>query len=92
MRATALTSSLYLASVNRPIPEMDVPLGGPSVLVGPDGDVLLETTETIALARLDRSRIDRARRAYPGYLPQRARLYAAAWHRLADPGSSPPEA
>ncbi|HVC21478.1 MAG TPA: carbon-nitrogen hydrolase family protein [Vicinamibacterales bacterium] len=81
--ANALTSAAYVLSVNRPAPEQDVLLGGPSIAVAPDGDVLVETTEPVALVTLERARAARARRAYPGYLPVRADLYAEGWRRLA---------
>jgi N-carbamoylputrescine amidase len=82
-RANALTSAAYVLSVNRPSPEGGVPLGGPSVAVGPDGDVLLETTDPMAFVTLERTAVRRARRDYPGYLPIRAGLYAEAWSRIA---------
>lgn len=83
LRASALTSSAYVVSVNRPAPEDGVPLGGPSIAVAPDGAVLLETLEPLALATLEREVVRRARVDYPGYLPVRARLYADAWDALA---------
>jgi predicted amidohydrolase len=81
--ANALTSTVYVLSVNRPGPEFGVPIGGPSFAVAPDGDVLLETTEPVAVVRLERDAIARARIGYPGYLPVRARLYADAWTHVA---------
>ncbi|OGN82576.1 MAG: hypothetical protein A2X23_01400 [Chloroflexi bacterium GWC2_73_18] len=83
LRANALTSAAFVVSANRPAPEEGVPLGGPSIAVGPDGQVLLETLETVAIVSLEREAIRRARVDYPGYLPVRARLYAAAWSELA---------
>ena len=82
-RANALTSAAYVLSVNRPRPEGGVPLGGPSIAVAPDGIVLVETTDPLAVVRLERSAIVKARLDYPGYLPIRARLYAAAWDSIA---------
>ncbi|HET7676620.1 MAG TPA: carbon-nitrogen hydrolase family protein [Candidatus Limnocylindrales bacterium] len=82
-QANALTSCAYVLSVNRPAPELGVLLGGPSVAVGPDGRILLETTDPIGVVRLDRAVIQEARLAYPGYLPVRARLYAEAWGEIA---------
>jgi N-carbamoylputrescine amidase len=78
-QAVALTSALYVLSVNRPAPEDGVALGGPSIAVGPDGAVLLETTDALAVVRLARSTVNQARLDYPGYLPVRSRLYAQAW-------------
>jgi predicted amidohydrolase len=82
-RANALTSAAYVLSVNRPSPEDGVSLGGPSVAVGPDGTVLLETTDPVGFVTLERAAVRRARRDYPGYLPVRAELYAEAWSRIA---------
>ncbi len=82
-RANALTSCLYVLSVNRPHPEDGVLIGGPSVAFDPNGEVLLETTDALAVVTLDRAVVEEARRAYPGYLPVRARLYADAWAEIA---------
>jgi N-carbamoylputrescine amidase len=82
-RANALTSGLYVLSVNRPHPEQDVLMGGPSVAFDPNGDPILETTDTIALLTLEADVVAAARRRYPGYLPVRARLYADAWDEVA---------
>ncbi len=93
-RANALTSAAYVLSVNRPAPEEGVLIGGPSVAVAPDGEVLVETTDRLALATIQADAVARARVAYPGYLPIRARLYADAWRDIAagdgDPGVSDP--
>jgi N-carbamoylputrescine amidase len=80
-RANALTSACYIVSVPRPTPEQGVPLGGPSIVVGPDGDVVLETTERLAFADLDRAAVAAARRRYPGYLPWPGGVYASGWSR-----------
>jgi len=82
-RANALTSCLYVLSVNRPHPEEGVLIGGPSVAIDPNGNVLLETTDQMAIVTLDAKVVTDARRAYPGYLPVRARLYADAWDEIA---------
>lgn len=66
-----------------PAPEAGVPIGGPSVAIGPDGEILVETTDPIAVATLDRRRVRTVRQDYPGYLPQRADLYALGWARVA---------
>jgi predicted amidohydrolase len=78
-RANALTSCAYVLSPNRPHGESGVEIGGPSVAVGPDGSVLLESTEPLAVVDLERDAVERARRDYPGYLSVRADLYARAW-------------
>ncbi len=82
-RANAMTSACYVLSVNRPHPEQGVPLGGPTVVVDPRGDVVAETTDRLVLATLDAQAVHDARRGYPGYLPVRARLYADAWDEVA---------
>jgi predicted amidohydrolase len=89
-RANALTSSAYVLSVNRPHPEFEVLIGGPSVAVAPDGQMLVETTDRLALVTLEAEVIARARRDYPGYLPVRARLYADAWGEIAGRDGEPP--
>ena len=82
-RANAMTSCCYVLSVNRPHPEQGVLIGGASVAIDPRGEVLVETTDTLAVVTLDRAEVERARRRYPGYLPVRARLYADAWAEIA---------
>ena len=72
----------------RPQPEFSVPLGGPSFVVAPNGEVLAESTEPMILITLDRITLDRdvldkVRRGYPGCLPVRADLYAEGWKSLA---------
>jgi predicted amidohydrolase len=82
-RANAMTSCCYVLSVNRPHPEQGVQTGGPSAAIAPNGDVLLETTDTLALVTLDARVVTDARRNYPGYLPIHARLWADAWAEIA---------
>ncbi len=82
-RSNALTGCLYVLSVNRPHPEEGVLLGGPSIVFDPNGAPLVETTDRMALVTLDASTVTDARRAYPGYLPIHARLYADAWADIA---------
>jgi predicted amidohydrolase len=82
-RATAITASAYVLSVNRPGPEQGVPLGGPSIAVDPNGDVLFESTAPVAVVTLSREALDNARRRYPGYLAVNADLYSHAWRRAA---------
>ena len=88
-RANALTSCCYVLSVNRPHPEDGVQIGGPTVAIDPNGDVLLETTDTLAVVTLDAAVVASARRDYPGYLPVRARLYADAWAEIAGSDGAP---
>lgn len=82
-RANALTSCAYILSVNRPDPEDGVLIGGPSVAYDPNGELLVETTDTLALVTVAADVVRQARIAYPGYLPVRARLYADAWAEIA---------
>lgn len=82
--ANALTSGLYFLSVNRPVPEQGVLIGGPSIAVSPRGEVLVETKDPVAVATLERVKVEASKHLYPGYLPVRASLYAEAWSRLAD--------
>ncbi len=82
-RSNALTGCLYVLSVNRPHPEEGVLLGGPSVAFDPNGELLVETTDRMALVTLEAATVTDARRAYPGYLPIHARLYADAWAAIA---------
>ena len=58
-------------------------IGGPSVVIDPNGNAVVETTDTMALVTLDEQVVADARRGYPGYLPVRARVYADAWAEIA---------
>jgi predicted amidohydrolase len=80
--ANAITSGTYVVSVARPRPECGVPLGGPSFAVAPTGEVLVETTDPMALVPLHRAVVEQARRQYPGYLATRADLYAEGWRHV----------
>ena len=82
-RANALTSCCYVLSVNRPYPEAGILLGGPSVAIDPGGNAILETTDRLSLVTVDAAVVTQARRAYPGYLPVRASVYAEAWGEIA---------
>lgn len=82
LRANAVMAGTYLISTNRPRPEMGAPIGGPSVAIDPFGEVLVETTEPLAVVTLERSVVKRAAGEYPGYLKRFPALYAEAWKRL----------
>ena len=82
LRAAAVTSCAYVVSVNRPGTRPGGVIGGPSVVIGPTGDVLIETTDPVAAVTLERSALTAARRAYPGYLDVRADVYEEAWRRV----------
>jgi predicted amidohydrolase len=88
LRATAMTSCCWILSVNRPRPEGGTSLGGPSCVVAPDGEVMIEGTLPMLVATIDDDAVARARRGYPGYLPVRSDLYALAWSRAAGRGSA----
>ncbi|MYI05808.1 MAG: carbon-nitrogen hydrolase family protein, partial [Gemmatimonadetes bacterium] len=82
LRAAAVTSCAFVISVNRPGSRSDGFIGGPSVAIGPTGDVLVETTDPVATVTLGRAALDAARKEYPGYLDVRADVYEAAWRQV----------
>jgi N-carbamoylputrescine amidase len=82
LRADAVTSAAWVVSVNRPGNEAGVDVDGPSVVISPDGRVVLETTDSLAVVDIDSASVARARKAYPGYLPFASELYARSWNRL----------
>jgi predicted amidohydrolase len=82
--ATARTNAVYVLSVDRPAPERGVHLGQPSVAIGPDGNILMETTDPIGVVKLDPEAVHRARKAYPGYLATFPALYAEGWAGCSD--------
>jgi predicted amidohydrolase len=82
MRANAVTSTVFVLSANRPEDRQGTSIGGPSLAIAPDGRVLLETTDPVAVVTLGRDLLREAREDYPGYLDVRAELYARAWGRL----------
>jgi deaminated glutathione amidase len=88
-RANAVTSCSYVLSVNRPDPEQGVRIGGPTIAVDPNGNVLVETNDQIAIVTLESRVVSAARSEYPGYLPVRARLYADAWREIAGRDGEP---
>ncbi len=69
-QAVALTNAVWVVSVNRP-DDPTVPIGGPSVVVDPAGQIVLETEDPVVAATLDRRAVASARESYPGYLSQR---------------------
>ena len=79
LRANALTSCCWVASVNRPGPEAGVLIGGPSFAVAPDGEVLVETQDTVSVFSYDPGTHATQTRAYPGYLDVRSDLYLQGW-------------
>ncbi len=83
LRANAVTSCAYVVSTNRPRPESGVAIGGPSIAIAPDGEVVVETTDPVSVVSVDRDRVRQARGEYPGYLSMNAELYARAWRSVA---------
>ena len=79
LRSTALTTCAYVFSVNRPHPEQGVPIGGPSLVVDPNGEVARESTEPVVVATIDETVLSSARQRYPGYLWTPSALYGEAW-------------
>ena len=77
--ANALTTGCYICSVNRPAPEDGVPIGGASIAIAPNGEVLVESCDAITLFKVRQSTIQQSRIDYPGYLPCRSELYARCW-------------
>ena len=86
LRANAVMADAYLLSVNRPRPEFDVDIGGPTLAVAPDGEVLYEGTDPVAVVELERRRVAAAVEDYPGYLTRPAELWARGWTSLSRPG------
>lgn len=87
--ATARTNAVYVLSVDRPGPEHGVLMGQPTIAVDPDGQVLVETMDAVAVVELKRSAVEHARTTYPGYLARMAELYAEAWAGLARAAQAP---
>ncbi len=79
LRANAVTSSTYVVSVNRPAPSPDGLIGGPSIAIGPNAEVLVETTEPLAVVTLSREAVRASGAEYPGYLKVFPDLYARGW-------------
>ena len=83
LRADAVTSCAYVVSVNRPAARSGGIIGGPSMVASPSGEVLLETTDPVAIVTLDKAVLEHARRQYPGYLDVCADVYERAWRDVA---------
>jgi len=84
LRANAIMSEVYLISVNRPFSEFGVDIGGPSLVVGPDGEILFEGTEPLAIVEIDGNKLKTIGAQYPGYLPRMVDVYARGWSELID--------
>lgn len=81
-RAMALTASAWVVSVGRPRSEFGVEMGGPSLVVDPMGEVVLETMERISTVEIDRHAVTDARQSYPGYLAWPAKAYVTGWQEI----------
>ncbi len=88
LRANAITSCAYVVSVNRPETGSEGVIGGPSMVAGPSGEVLIETRDPVAAVSLQRTALERARNEYPGYLDVRADIYQRAWRQARDGAGS----
>ena len=84
LRANAIMSGAYVLSTNRPRPEGGAPIGGPSLAIDPFGHVMIETSDPIALVKLERSTVEQASRDYPGYLDRFPDVYAKGWLKLTE--------
>ncbi len=80
--ANALTTGCYVCSVNRPSPEQGVLIGGASIAISPEGEVLVESCDAITVFTVRQSTIEEARKDYPGYLPCRSDVYAQGWNAI----------
>ena len=78
-RAMALSCAAWVVSVGRPGPENGVPIGGPALVVDPDGEVTVETEDRFTVTAIDLAAAERAFDGYPGYLAIPAEAYASFW-------------
>ncbi len=81
-QAMALTSSAWVISVGRPRPEFGVTIGGPSLIVNPMGEIVLESEQSTVIHSLNLREVMHARHAYPGYLAWPAKMYIAGWQEI----------
>lgn len=81
-QANAITSCVYLVSANRPASEQGVLIGGPSIAVAPNCEVILESTDPVSVVAIDPAQVIKARADYPGYLSIRSDLYARKWAEI----------
>jgi predicted amidohydrolase len=79
LRANAVTAAAYVVTVNRPPFGESSPIGGPSAVFDPGGEVVIETTDPMAVVRLDTEAPIRAREAYPGYLAFHPGVHEKGW-------------
>jgi predicted amidohydrolase len=84
LRANAVTSGCYVVSSNRPGSGPDGLIGGPSIVVSPSSEVLLETEDRLSLVELSVSVVEKAREEYPGYLKVFPDVYAKGWQGVGE--------
>ena len=84
-QSVAITNAAWVVSVNRPA-DAAVPIGGPSLVVNPAGEIVLETEDPLAVVTIDRAAVTGARASYPGYLPARCEVYADGWRAASQHG------
>ena len=78
----AITTGAYVVSVNRPSQEPGVRIGGPSLVVDPAGEVLVESDDPLTVVTLKLNRIAKAKDSYPGYLAFPTSVYKEAWEEF----------
>lgn len=83
LRADAVTAATWLVTVNRPPAGEATPPDGPSAVIAPDGTVVTETTESVAIVELDGEAVSRARADYPGYLDFEPEVHRKGWAAVA---------
>jgi len=88
LRADAVTSGAYVVSANRPPLGHASMVGGPSVVIDPFGEVILETTQSVAVVELEKGIVESARGEYPGYLTVYPDVYARGWGKLLEDGQA----
>ena len=88
LRANAVTAAAYVVTVNRPPVGESSPIGGPTAVFDPDGEVVIETTDPVAVVRLDSEAPIRAREAYPGYLAFHPGVHEKGWKGVAGQASA----
>ena len=78
-----MTAATWVVTVNRPPSGEVLPPDGPSAVIAPNGSVVIETTDPLAIVELDAEAVSQARRDYPGYLKFFPDVYQRAWAAVA---------
>lgn len=86
-----MTSACWVVTVNRPLAGDPSPIGGPSAAIAPDGEIRCETTERMAVVKLDGEAVAQARKDYPGYLDFHPGVHSKGWAGVANrsPAAAP---